>query len=120
MQTRAAYGKLCGCFLILALLAATYAHPEQLVETDWVAAHAADANVRIVDMRQSGYAAGHVPGAVYLSPVAIRDAEQPADVPADAGGVRGDDGEARHLATPPASSSTTSAAASTRRACGGS
>ena len=62
---------------VLALLAVTYAHPEQLVETDWVAAHAADANVRIVDMRQNGFDAGHVPGAVYLSPVAIRDAQHP-------------------------------------------
>jgi len=62
---------------MLALLAAAYAHPEQLVETDWVAAHANDANVRVVDMRQNGYAAGHVPGAVYLSPVAIRDANSP-------------------------------------------
>jgi thiosulfate/3-mercaptopyruvate sulfurtransferase len=62
---------------LLALMASTYAHPEQLVETDWVAAHAADASVRIVDMRQTGYADGHVPGAVYLSPVAIRDAKAP-------------------------------------------
>jgi thiosulfate/3-mercaptopyruvate sulfurtransferase len=62
---------------ILAVLAVTYAHPEQLVETDWVAAHAADANVRVVDMRQTGYADGHVPGAVYVSPVAIRDAKAP-------------------------------------------
>ena len=62
---------------MMALLAVAYAHPEQLVETDWVAAHAADANVRIVDMRQSGYADGHVPGAVSLSPVAIRDAKAP-------------------------------------------
>jgi thiosulfate/3-mercaptopyruvate sulfurtransferase len=62
---------------ILAVLAMTYAHPEQLVETDWVAAHAADANVRVVDMRQNGYADGHVPGAVYVSPVAIRDAKAP-------------------------------------------
>src|SRR5215471_6039839 len=61
----------------MALLAATYAHPEQLVDTAWVAAHAQDANVRIVDMRQNGYAEGHVPGAVYLSPVAIRDAKAP-------------------------------------------
>src|SRR3954466_10311896 len=61
----------------LALLAMTYAHPEQLVDTDWVAAHATDANVRIVDMRQTGYADGHVPGAVYVSPVAIRDAKAP-------------------------------------------
>jgi thiosulfate/3-mercaptopyruvate sulfurtransferase len=62
---------------LLTLLAVTYAHPEQLVETDWVGAHANDADVRIVDMRQSGYAEGHVPGAVYLSPVAIRDAKNP-------------------------------------------
>lgn len=53
----------------------TYAHPEQLVDTEWVAQHATDANVRIVDMRQSGYGDGHVPGAVYLSPVAVRDAK---------------------------------------------
>src|SRR5712691_8974353 len=64
-------------FPLLALLALAYAHPEQLVETDWVAAHGADANVRIVDMRQNGYADGHVPGAVYVSPVAIRDAKAP-------------------------------------------
>jgi len=62
---------------LLTLLAMTYAHPEQLVDTDWLAAHAADANVRIVDMRQRGYDEGHVPGAVYLSPVAIREANQP-------------------------------------------
>jgi thiosulfate/3-mercaptopyruvate sulfurtransferase len=62
---------------LLALLAMTYAHPEQLVETDWVAAHPADANVRIVDMRQAGYAEGHIPGAVSLSPIAIRDAKSP-------------------------------------------
>jgi len=61
--------------LLAALAAAAYAHPEQLVDTDWVVAHAADANVRIVDMRQSGFGEGHVPGAVYVSPVAIRDAK---------------------------------------------
>ena len=63
--------------LLLALMASTYAHPEQLVDTGWVAAHAADADVRVVDMRQGGYADGHVPGAVYVSPVAIRDAKAP-------------------------------------------
>jgi thiosulfate/3-mercaptopyruvate sulfurtransferase len=62
---------------ILAVAAIAYTHPDQLVDTAWVAAHTADAGVRIVDMRQSGYAAGHVPGAVYLSPVAIRDANSP-------------------------------------------
>jgi thiosulfate/3-mercaptopyruvate sulfurtransferase len=62
---------------ILAVLAVAYAHPDQLVDTDWVAAHAADPGVRIVDMRQTGYGDGHVPGAVALSPVAIRDAKAP-------------------------------------------
>jgi thiosulfate/3-mercaptopyruvate sulfurtransferase len=61
--------------LMMLLQAAVYAHPEQLVDTAWVAAHAGDADVRVIDMRQSGYAEGHVPGAVYLSPVAIRDAK---------------------------------------------
>jgi len=63
--------------VLLTFLAATYAHPEQIVETDWLAAHLTDANVRVVDMRQSGYTEDHVPGAVYLSPVAIRDAKNP-------------------------------------------
>lgn len=63
--------------LLLALLAAGYTNPQQLVDTAWVAAHAGDPDVRIVDMRQSGYAEGHVPGAVYLSPIAIRDAQAP-------------------------------------------
>jgi len=63
--------------LMIGILAAAYVHPEQLVETDWVAAHAADPGVRIVDMRRAGYADGHVPGAVYLAPDAIRDAHNP-------------------------------------------
>jgi thiosulfate/3-mercaptopyruvate sulfurtransferase len=62
---------------MLALAAMAYAHPEQLVDTDWVTLHANDANVRVVDMRMSGYETGHVPGAVFLSPVAIRDANAP-------------------------------------------
>src|SRR5207247_259648 len=62
---------------LLALMAMSYAHPEQLVETDWVAAHGTDSMVRIVDMRRGGYADGHVPGAVYLAPEAIRDANNP-------------------------------------------
>ena len=63
--------------MLIALLATSYVHPEQLVETEWVAAHGADANVRIVDMRRGGYEQGHVPGAAYLAPDAIRDAKSP-------------------------------------------
>jgi thiosulfate/3-mercaptopyruvate sulfurtransferase len=70
---------------MIALAAAAYAHPEQLVDTDWLAAAVEarntrrGADVRVVDMRQgaAAYPAGHVPGAVYLSPVAIREATRP-------------------------------------------
>ncbi len=59
------------------LAAAVYVHPDQLVETDWVAAHGSDPDVRVVDMRRAGFDDGHVPGAVYLAPEAIRDAKNP-------------------------------------------
>ena len=43
-----------------------YAHPEVLVSTEWVAQHAGDAGVRVVevDVDTSAYEQGHVPGAV--------------------------------------------------------
>ena len=43
-----------------------YAHPEALVSTDWVAQHASDPNVRLVevDVDTKAYDEGHVPGAL--------------------------------------------------------
>src|SRR5690348_7379564 len=43
-----------------------YVHPEVLVETDWVAAHAKDPNVRLieVDVDTTAYDQGHIAGAV--------------------------------------------------------
>ncbi len=43
-----------------------YAHPETLVSTDWVADHATDATVRVVevDVDTEEYDKGHVPGAL--------------------------------------------------------
>jgi thiosulfate/3-mercaptopyruvate sulfurtransferase len=43
-----------------------YAHPEVLVDTDWVAAHLDDPNVRIVESDEDAllYETGHIPGAV--------------------------------------------------------
>ncbi len=43
-----------------------YAHPEALVSTEWVAAHAGDANVRLVESNEDIllYDTGHIPGAV--------------------------------------------------------
>lgn len=45
-----------------------YAHPEKLVETDWVADHLNDANVRIVESDEDVllYDVGHIPGAVKI------------------------------------------------------
>src|SRR3989442_1325770 len=45
---------------------ANYAHPETLVSTDWVAQHAADPKVRVVevDVDTKAYDEGHAPGAL--------------------------------------------------------
>jgi thiosulfate/3-mercaptopyruvate sulfurtransferase len=44
---------------------ANYAHPEAIVSTDWVAQHATDPNVKVVevDVDTRAYDEGHVPGA---------------------------------------------------------
>lgn len=63
-----------GALLLAAAL--SYAHPEQLVDSEWVAAHHADPHVRVVDMRRSGYDAGHLPSAVWLDPEAVREPDQ--------------------------------------------
>ena len=60
-----------GAFVVAA--AVGYAHPEQLVDTAWLAAHARDANVRVLDLRRSGFEAGHIPEALWLDPESIRD-----------------------------------------------
>jgi thiosulfate/3-mercaptopyruvate sulfurtransferase len=54
-----------------------YAHPEQLVDTAWVAAHSRDADVRILDVRRSGFDAGHIPDALWLDPESVRDTANP-------------------------------------------
>jgi thiosulfate/3-mercaptopyruvate sulfurtransferase len=67
-------------FIAVAMLAAsTYARPEMLVSTEWLAAHLNDPGIRIVDMRRTfdDYEAGHVPNAVHLANDAIRDAGAP-------------------------------------------
>lgn len=47
---------------------ATYAHPEVLVDTDWVAAHLDDPNVRLVESNEDVllYDSGHIPGAIKI------------------------------------------------------
>jgi thiosulfate/3-mercaptopyruvate sulfurtransferase len=46
-----------------------YAHPEALVETEWLAEHASDPTVRVfeVDVDTSAYEQGHVAGAIGLN-----------------------------------------------------
>jgi thiosulfate/3-mercaptopyruvate sulfurtransferase len=48
---------------------AEYAHPEALVATEWVAQHANDSNVRVVevDVDTNAYKEGHIPGAIAWS-----------------------------------------------------
>ena len=45
-----------------------YRHPSALVSTEWVAAHAGDPGVRIIESNEDTllYATGHVPGAVHV------------------------------------------------------
>jgi thiosulfate/3-mercaptopyruvate sulfurtransferase len=45
-----------------------YAHPEYLVDTEWVAAHAQDPDVRLIESDEDPllYAQGHIPGAVQV------------------------------------------------------
>jgi thiosulfate/3-mercaptopyruvate sulfurtransferase len=67
-------------FLAATMFAAsTYARPEMLVTTEWLAAHLNDPGIRIVDMRRSigEYEAGHLPNAVHLANEEIRDAAAP-------------------------------------------
>ncbi len=46
----------------------SYAYPEILVDTDWVAAHLSDPNVRLIESNEDVllYDQGHIPGAVKL------------------------------------------------------
>ncbi len=55
-------------------LAAGYGNPQFLVETDWLARHSSNRDLVVIDMRNSPeeYAAGHIPGAVYLAVNQIR------------------------------------------------
>lgn len=45
-----------------------YAHPEVIVDTDWVEAHKNDAGVRIIESNEDVllYDVGHIPGAVHI------------------------------------------------------
>ena len=47
----------------------SYAHPELLVDTAWIQEHVDDPSVRLIDVssKAEDYAAGHIPGAVYVS-----------------------------------------------------
>ncbi len=49
-------------------VASGYAHPEVLVETDWVAQHLNDSNIRLIEADEDVllYEVGHLPGAVKL------------------------------------------------------
>lgn len=60
-------------FAALLFTATAKAQPAPLVTTAWVAGHAADADTRVLDLRRTGFAEGHIPGALWLDPESIRD-----------------------------------------------
>jgi thiosulfate/3-mercaptopyruvate sulfurtransferase len=55
----------------------TFARPELIVDTAWLAANLTAPDLRIVDMRPRGYADGHIPGAVWLDNNDIRNPKAP-------------------------------------------
>src|SRR5207245_4554739 len=57
-----------GCFLSMATNPTQYAHPEALVETDWLEKHLKDEYNRIVESNENvlHYDTGHIPGAVHI------------------------------------------------------
>lgn len=53
-----------------------YASIDRLVTTDWLADHLDDENVLVLDLRnEEDYAAGHIPGAVRITPGAVFQTE---------------------------------------------
>ena len=46
-----------------------YAHPEALVETEWLEQHLNDSDIRIVESNEDQllYPSGHIPGAVQMN-----------------------------------------------------
>ena len=59
--------------------AARHDRPDMLVETEWLAEHLGDPNLRIVDMGPiDGYKRGHIPGAMGLNRNYFKDPESKA------------------------------------------
>jgi thiosulfate/3-mercaptopyruvate sulfurtransferase len=64
-------------FTLTALLTQSNSNSNLLVDTAWVAAHAYDRDVRVVDMRMRGFDEAHIPGAVPIANDAIRVPNRP-------------------------------------------
>jgi thiosulfate/3-mercaptopyruvate sulfurtransferase len=62
---------------LLLLVALSYARPELIVSTGWLAEHLDDPAVVVVDTRTSGYEESHIPGAVWLGIGESRDRNNP-------------------------------------------
>jgi thiosulfate/3-mercaptopyruvate sulfurtransferase len=63
--------------LMVAAQVGGFARPDLLVETAWLATHATDQSIRIVDLRPRGFDEAHIPGAVWLDNNWIRNAKAP-------------------------------------------
>ncbi len=63
--------------MLTAQTANTYARPELLVDTAWLAQHLNDPNIRVVDIRARGYGDSHIPEAVFVDSNWIRNPKAP-------------------------------------------
>lgn len=50
-----------------------YKNADLLVSTTWLDRHVSDKDLIVVDVRESGYASGHIPGAIHLACGKLRD-----------------------------------------------
>ncbi len=62
------YMKAATNFFTMATHPTEYAHPETLVETDWLEKHLKDDGIRIIESNEDIllYDTGHIPGAVHI------------------------------------------------------
>ncbi|NQW18626.1 MAG: sulfurtransferase [Chloroflexi bacterium] len=71
-----------GSTLNAAIEAKGYSSPERLVSADWLKAHLEDSDLVIVDLRgEEDFAAGHIPGAVRLTPSSSFQGEDEYGIP---------------------------------------
>ena len=99
---------------------AHYAHPEALVDGDWLQAHLTDPDIRIVESNEDVllYDTGHIPGAVHIDWRGDLQDNTVRDYVTPEGFCRGLLQERHHARTPPSSSTATNPTGGRPTPCG--